>query len=766
MNAVKSPFSVKSPTFPFLALLLAFFFSALPVSGQTLAEPSGSSSLPVLSIRRPVDNIVVPQARFFSTRPGVDLRITGVEVRAVIIEQAATTTMEISLVNPGSGRVEAELLVPVPDGSVVRGFTFEGAAAEAVAQVLPKDEARRIYESIVSRMRDPALLEFAGCNLVRTSLFPVEAGSSQKVRLVYENILTCDGNRIDYVLPRSESLGYTVPWTIDVSVRTGKPLSTVYSPSHGFVTRRVSAREINLRTTAMSATAPGTFRLCCLREGDDVTASLFAYPDAKTGGGYFLLLAGLPADLKKSAAAASIKRDVVVILDRSGSMKGGKLDQAREAALQVLEGLAPGESFNLIAYNDTLSLFSEKSVVKTKGTIADARRYLEGITAQGGTNIHDALIEALRGKAEAGALPIALFLTDGLPTVGQTSEVAIRNAAVKNNPFNRRVFTFGVGVDVNTPLLNRIANDTRAKATFVLPNEDVEVKVGHVFRGLTGPVLAEPLLTVIDDDGRPAPHRVLDLIPARLPDLYEDDQLVLTGRYVGDGPLRFRVSGSFLGRQRTFDFRFGLGKTTVRNGFVPRLWASRKIGVLVDSIRQLGADSGVATELVDEVVRLSTEFGILTEYTAFLAREGTDLSNEADVLAEASVNFLSRAVSVRSGLAAVNQDNNINFQKAQGTLNPRNSFFNAEMKRVEETGVQQVNDLAFYRRGDQWVDSRVVQKGTEIDAQREIAFGSPEFHRLALRLAGEGRQGSIALRGDIVMVVDGETVLVKGAGTR
>jgi len=345
---------------------------------------------------------------------------------------------------------------------------------------------------------------------------------------------------------------------------------------------------------------------------------------------------------------------------------------------------------------------------------------------------------------------------------------------MKANLHARRVFTFGVGVDVNTPLLDKVAAETRATATYVLPKEDVEVKVSQVFKRLAGPVLADTTLDVVDAEGKPVPGRVRDMIPSKLPDLFEGDQLVLLGQYVGEEPLTFQAGGNYLGKKRAFRFTFSLDSATTRNAFVPRLWASRKIAVLSDAIRQLGAN-GISIvsqagatkdprikELVDEIVRLSTEFGILTEYTAFLAREGTDLSQRDLVLNEARKNYIDRAMRTRFGLGAMNQGYNFQFQKGQTVLNFANGYFDKNMNRVSISNVQQINDLAFYQRGGRWVDSRVVNQGSRVEPKRQIEFGSEAFRNLARRLSEQGRQGAISLQGDVVMVVDGETLLVKG----
>jgi Ca-activated chloride channel family protein len=556
-----------------------------------------------------------------------------------------------------------------------------------------------------------------------------------------------------------------MPWKITANIKCKSPISTVYSASHKVYMNRVSDNEVSVKIEEEAQKQPGAFRLSYLLEKNPVTASMFAYPDEKLKGGYFLLLAGLPADVSK--AENTIKREVTIVIDHSGSMRNEKIGQVKEAALQVIAGLKEGEAFNIIIYSNTVEKFSEKPVIKNAETAQAAQKYIEGITATGGTNIYDALKAALEQQPTKDMLPIVLFLTDGLPTVGNTSEVTIRELATKANPYKRRIFTFGVGFDVNAPLLQRIAEESRAKAEFVQPKEDVEVKVGKVFKSLSGPVLADTKLEVLDKDGRPALGRVRDILPAVLPDMFEGDQLILAGQFVGNEPIQFRIGGNFLGKERTFKFTFEFDKADVRNGFVSRLWASRKIAELIDAVRQMGAEPGVSTsdpkvkELVDEIVKLSTEFGILTEYTAFLAREGTDISDRIIVSEEAARNFDSRAIHVRAGKGAFNQSFNTTIQKEAKQPVYGNTFFNEEMERVTITNVQQINDRAFYNKGNKWIDSRVAEKDKAIKPDRVIEFGSPEYFELAERLAKVNRQASMAFSGEVIIEVDGKVICVK-----
>ena len=743
-----------------------------------------------ITIRAQIGNatqIVMPQARSFVVASDPHLlpprhgpaaaQIESVAADVRILEQTASTTLEIRLRNPSHQQIEAVLLLPVPYDAVVSQFAFEGAASEPTAKVLTRDEARRLYDAIVAKVRDPALLEFAGYNLIRSSVFPIAPGGTQKVRLTYENLLSAQDNRVDFVLPRSESLERRVPWNITAEVRSNTPISTVYSPSHAVESTRHSSNHISVRLAEESRLQPGAFLLSYLLESSGVSASLFAYPDPKVGGGYFLLMAGLPAS---GDLIQTIKREVTIVIDRSGSMAGEKMDQVCAAALQIIEGLANGEAFNIVDYATTVSAFSAGPVIKSDMNRLEARRYIESINPGGGTNIHDALLEALRPQPTPGMLPIVLFLTDGLPTVGRTTEMAIREVVEKGNAHRRRIFTFGVGHDVNVPLLDRLADITRASATYVLPQEDIQVKVAKVFQRLYGPAFSDIQLTTAA--AQASTRLVRELIPFPIPDLFEGDQLILLGQYQSSAPIAFKVTGNFRGVPRTFAFTFDVDKSAMtRNAFVPRLWASRRIAYLIDQVRQAGAElsaqpSTVGSsifsdpkyrELSDEILRLSTEFGILTEYTSFLATEGANLA-AWDSLRDACANNLdNRAIKTRSGMAAVNQGLNFNAQKVQSCSNAAsNAYFDDKLNRVEIASVQQVCDRTFYKRGERWIDARLIgpsQQGQHDTLQPDqiIDFGSPEHLALLHTLITQNRQAVLSLNGDIVIRVEGRNILVR-----
>jgi hypothetical protein len=210
---------------------------------------------------------------------------------------------------------------------------------------------------------------------------------------------------------------------------------------------------------------------------------------------------------------------------------------------------------------------------------------------------------------------------------------------------------------------------------------------------------------------------------------------------------------------------------------VPRLWASRRIAELIDLIRQAGAPEagGLPTtlfdpftnprtkELAEEILRLSTEFGILTEYTAFLATEGTDLSDWDTVREVANRELSRRAVQTRSGRAAISQSLNNTAQKAQAQLDYRNEYLDEALGRVAVANVQQVADRAFYKRGNRWIDGRLVAQQQNGPPQDVITFGSAAYDRLLRQLIADGRQAVLSLSGEIVLQLEDRKVLIRNA---
>ncbi len=776
INHARTAHSVRS-------LLTLLGVAALPALALAQRAPSaGINGVELAPI------VIVPHQQIYhlsSRTPAMPFTgrvvVQSVSTKIDIVEQVATTDTELQLLNQGSQPLEAELMLPVPEGATVRSFSYEGAGGGERLKILPWAEAKRIYEAIVAESRDPGLLEFAGYNAIRSSVFPIAPGRSLRVWLSYEQLLTADGDRIDYVLPRSESLAHRgTTWRLNATIRSKRPISTVYAPSHNIVQLTRDPNTVTLQLADRAAEQPGSFRLSYLVERGQLSASLLAYPDPSVGGGYFLLLASVPRQAGDGPRDER-NREITLVLDRSGSMRGEKFEQARASAIQVLEGLRTGESFNIIDFSTAVSQFAAGPVDKNATTMADAVRYLNSLDPDGGTNIHGALLDALRAAPRGDMLPLVLFLTDGLPTTGIVDEARIRDDVARANTRNRRIFTFGVGYDVNAPLLDKLAEASRGASVNVLPGENIELAVSSVFRRLEGPALEAPQLTALNSRDAVDTQVIFDAIPAALPDLFNGDQLVVLGKYRGNRPIRLRLQGQAAGAPRTYEFQFSLENASSANSFVPRLWATRRISTLVDAVRQLGASGPSAAgssdprvrELVDEIVSLSSRFGVLTEYTAFLATDGVAGPNmtmqidKMQVAQQAEDLLRDRAVTERSGRGAINQSMNIKGGAKSSQLNFSNRYLDQEMREVEFTGVQQIADQALFRRGNRWVDARIMTAANRAaeTPDRSIDFATAEYFEFAAQLAAEGRAAMISLPGEVYVEYAGKRVLVRNPET-
>ncbi|MBL9147995.1 MAG: VWA domain-containing protein [Phycisphaerae bacterium] len=738
-------------------------------AAQSLVTP-GIPTTPPPAAWAPPPRIIVPQLGRAAGAASL-LAVTDVSANVEIRDQVATTTLEIGLVNRSPAAQEATLLVPVPSAATVMGFSFEGPAKEPTARVLGRNEARLEYDSIVARERDPALLEWAGWNLVRTSVFPVAAGGTQRIRLVWEELLTPIGDRLDYVLPRSDIVGAGPAWRVHVDVKSSATLAAVYSPTHELRTLSRSTNGATLEASDRGATSTGALRLAIVRAGGrpgEAAATVMTYPDPVNGGGWFLMLAAAPVLPRENA----LPRDLVLVLDRSGSMSGAPLEQAKAATLRIIDGLRDGERVNVIDFSNGVSRFADAPVALDATTRARLAAHVAALAPSGGTNIHDALLEALRQPVAAGSVPLCLFVTDGLPTIGRTLERDIRALAEKGNASQRRVFTIGLGPDVNVPLLDRIADASRALATYVTPGDDLTQRVAEVVERLGPPALTE-LALVATENGVSAPNRIADLQPGVLPDLFGGSTLVICGQYRGNAPFTLAAEGRAADGKRRLTVQVDPKAASVTNAFVPRLWASRRIAQLVDGIRQLGADQPKTSlsidadprlrELVGEIVRLATTWGILTEYTSMLALEGSRFNDWRALETACADSLNGRAVQTRSGYAAVNQGMNWNRQKVESTLAGTKAYVDASLAQVESSNLAQCGTANLWRSGQRWTEGSIAGDVNPV-IDEVVIFGSDRHRQLLWELVEENRQSAIALDGEILIRHRGKNILVRNDG--
>jgi len=732
---------------------------------------------------------LVPQRSIAVPGVGVVTAVKSVHADVRIVGSVATTTLTMVVHNPTNRRAQVRVVVPVPDGAAINTFGIDGIGDEPTAELLPREEATRRYQEIVRQMVDPGLLEFVGNAMIQSSVFPVEPGSERTVTIAYEQVLDAHRGTVEYVLPRSAGVGdSSIGWELEISVESADAeLGAVFSPSHPIVSTPEGDRRMRVDVPMLDE--PGAFVLYASTGDDTGEPTVLLYPTDDTSG-YFMFVADAPEPIDTDQSP--MLREVTIVIDRSGSMGGEKIEQAKESAKQIVYGMAIGERISIVDYSGDVRSFADGSVVITKESRKDLIQYINRIQSGGGTNLLDAFVEALRQPSVDGMLPLVLFMTDGLASTG---EVQIRDAAIENNTAGRRVFTFGLGFDVNAPLLDSISHETKGESTFVLPGEDVEIKVGRVFDKLN-----EPVMTGIEFEGGVGGFcgtgmtqetrdlirrsKVYSIEDGGLGDLYQGSRVVVLGKYENPSgmPLWLRLSGDRSGQNATLGSHVTNDEASAKHGFIPRLWAQQRIDSLITQIRTQTADgSQPNSELVDEVTNLSLEHGIMTEYTAFLATEDMAFEELAEVdasgarqidrIANQQSGLKSKA---RSGRGAVSQSMNRMDQRVSSLQSgvasnavvqssgmiQSNQYFDADMNKIEITTVQRGKNSTLYRKEGRWVDVSVtVNVDQAIDDT--IEFATDAYWSLVDDLTSQGRQWIMANRGDVELMNHGKRILVK-----
>ena len=561
------------------------------------------------------------------------LELRAVQARTKITDQVAVTSIDQEFYNPNAARLEGTFVFPIPKGAHLERFAMEIDGKLVEAELMAADKGRRLYEDIVRKMRDPALLEYAGRDLFKVRIYPIEPHSSKRIKLSYTQLLKMDAGLAEFQLPLSAAKFSCAPprsLSVKVELETRRPLKTVYSPSHTVDVRRDGPNRatIGYEAVAGATRLESDFTLYFAPEKDEIGVNLLTHRTAG-GDGYFLLLASPGVGVPE---AQVIKRDLVFVLDTSGSMAGPKIEQAKKALLFCIENLNEGDRFEILRFSTEVESLFEGLAPASEGNRRRAREFVNDLKARGGTAIDDALRQALAvsgnreairrsavadGEASRREHPedfrprVVVFLTDGQPTIGVTDEGEILRHVKQGEDGHTRIFCFGIGTDVNTHLLDQITEQTRAVSQYVLPEEDIEIKVSNFFAKIKEPVLANPSLKFTGG------IHVTALYPAPLPDLFKGEQLVLVGRYSGSGGSAIIIEGSMNGSKRTFTYEVKFPETSAENDFIPRLWATRRVGYLLDEIRLHGENA----ELRDETTELARKYGIVTPYTAYLILE-------------------------------------------------------------------------------------------------------------------------------------------------
>lgn len=574
--------------------------------------------------------------------PISQLAIEYHHVDVTIEDQVAVTHVDQVFRNDNDWTVEGTYIFPLPPDATVTNFILWMDGQPVEGRVLTREEARQIYEDIVRSMQDPALLEYVDRGAVQASIFPIPAGAESRVELEYTQVLPIDNGLVHYRYPLNTERFSTEPLenvSVTVEVHSAQAVRAVYSPSHPVAVSHDGDHRFTASYEDGGVTPDTDFDLYYSVADADIGLNLLTFRDPQSDDpdGFFLLLAAPSVQVD---AEHRIAKDVMMVIDQSGSMDGEKFQQAQAALRYILDHLNPEDRFNIIAYNTALQSYADDLRPASEAHLA--REWVGSLSAAGATDINRALLEAI-DQAGHERPTILIFLTDGLPTEGiQDTETILANVE-DAAPSNLRLFAFGVGYDVDTVLLDSLAQGNHGSTTYVTPGQAIDEAISGFFTRVSTPVLTDLDLDFGDIS-------VYDLYPEPLPDLFAGSQLVLVGRYHDAGDTTVRLSGTVENDAQSFQYPDQTFRASGGPDFLPRLWATRKIGALLSQVRI----QGPAEELVEQIVRLSIRYGIVTPYTSYLVTEPEALGADAmEGIAAEEYQRMLAAPTVVSGQAAV-----------------------------------------------------------------------------------------------------------------
>lgn len=682
--------------------------------------------------------------------PGVDVRLDQSlaikyhHVDIQIKDQVVTTRVDQVFVNDNPWTAEGTYIFPLPQGAAVSDFVMWVDGKAVHGEILEADEARTIYDDVVRRMKDPALLEYVGRKALKASVFPIPPGEERKIELEYSQILPVENGLVHYIYPLSTERFSSRPLedlVVRAQIESREPLKAVYSSRHEVSIDREDDYHALLGLEQSDVLPDRDFELFYTISSEKIGLNLLSFKEEGQDG-FFLLLAA--PDVKVNEEEIVVK-DIILVLDTSGSMQGEKMDQAKEAARYVLDHLNPLDRFAIVSFATTTRSFSpslEPAAQADKG-----KDFLDRLEAMGSTDINRAMIEAV-GLAEEVRPTTLIFLTDGLPTEGVTVTGAILDNVARESPDNVRIFSFGVGDDVDTDLLDQISLDHGGASTYVRPGEEIDEEVSAFYRKVKIPVLSDLSLDWGDI--------IVDQVyPQRIPDLFAGSQLILLGRYREGGPAKITLKGMVNQEERSYTYEDLSFRKEGGDDFIPRLWATRAVGYYLTQIRLYGEKQ----EWIDSIVSLSTRYGIITPYTSFLVQEKDIFSAQGreEVISDFEKEMAAAAAEPASGEAAVEK---AVYQKSLsaapvGAAVPVNMSVStgidgtSKMVRVSEV-LKNVGSKTFLLKNDTWIDTTFDRSMKT----KKVAFLGEEYFDLISQVPVLGSYFALGER--VIVVHEGQ----------
>ncbi len=517
--------------------------------------------------------------------------------------QHATTTLLQVFQHNNSGQIEGQYHLRPGSGSHVDGFAYWNGEQKIVGEVFERQMARKVYQNVTARRRDPGLLEEDGEGAFSFKVFPISPGEKKRIELRWTKWLD----------RRAQTVRYRAPVTradAEILVSLTGPIKNLRSPTHRLHVEQV-AGGVRLRSEG----ARNASELVLEWEVDELdwTPSAYVQPGGQ-GDGWFALSLAAP-NLPANAVTA---KDVTIVIDRSGSMNREPMMHAKAAAVNMIRVLHPDDRLNVISFSDEVDPLFKTPQILDAATRKQAISFVERLHDGGGTDIALALGTAINSQDAKSERPrVVVFMTDG------QSDTDKAMLAAQTDTGDVRLFTLGLGKDVNRPLLSRLAAQKRGRFVYIANSNAIETEVARLAASIAKPLLVGVSVEV---DGAQA----VRLYPRSIPDLFAEDEILISGRIRGTGVAKFILRGKLGGKAVSFTRSVDLAKAPARP-WVGALWAQSRVEHLLEEL-SLGAK---APELQDEVLELALAYNFVTPYTAFLAIPESELGDMKDTVTAA-----------------------------------------------------------------------------------------------------------------------------------
>ncbi len=536
------------------------------------------------------------------------LHMQSEQIKVDITDQVAKTYITQTFSNDTDRNLAGTYLFPLPEDTTFSSFSLHIDGKPVEGKILEAQEARTQYEEIVRSMVDPGLLEYADYKTVRARIFPIPAHGTKKVELEYTQILHAENGMLKYRFPlKAEGESSPIDEVkIDAKLNSKQGLRTIWSPTHTITSNRADNNQAKVSMLAHNSIPDKDFLLYYSVSNKDLAANLLTHKNEGEDG-YFLLTLTPPVQSKEV-----IGKDIVLVADTSGSMQGDKIVQTKKALKFIVDALSPADKFSIVQFATDVESFKPQVVPATPENKKAAAAFIDDLEARGGTNISDAMHTGLTMLNQVSERPAyCVLMTDGEPTVGETNvSTLLKSIAPKRDT---RIFDFGVGYDVNTKLLNRLAEDHHGTAQYVEPSENLETALSSFYQKIKSPVLSNVSIAY---DG----ITVKDVYPREVKDIFAGSQVLLLGKYRNGAKATVNLTGKVNGVSKAYSFPLNFEANSADHTYLPRLWAMRRIGHLTD----VAQNNGDSKEVVDEIIALSKKYGIISNYTSFLVTDPSE----------------------------------------------------------------------------------------------------------------------------------------------